>query len=69
MQGQFERASLELQFNDGSDKLLKQSIANLKAGVSAETLAEIHQVIDSISAYPTGNIVVTERTNYAKIGG
>lgn len=69
MQGQFEKASLEVQFNDGSDKIVKQSFANLKAGVTEETLATIHEAISSISAYPTGDIVVVERTNYAKIGG
>lgn len=69
MQGQFEKASLEIQFNDGSDKVLKQSFANLKAGVNEETLATIHEAISSMSSYPTGDITVVERTNYAKIGG
>ena len=69
MQGQFEKASLEVQFNDGSDKLLKQSFANLKADVTEATLGTIHEANSSISAYPTGDIVVVERTRYAKVGG
>lgn len=63
----FERASLEVFYNDGSEKLRKQSYPNLKEGIGEAELIELSEAFADLAEFPVEEVVVVEHNRFVVI--
>lgn len=67
MQKSYDKGSLEVFYNDGTDKLLKQSYSNLKAGVTEANLVEISEALALLAKNPIEELIVLERHRFVSL--
>ncbi|WP_124059184.1 hypothetical protein [Vaginisenegalia massiliensis] len=69
METAFDRASLEVFYQEGPDKVGRLTVKHLKEGVSEATIGQIKAALDKVVKDITGDVILVNRTRYSQVEG